>query len=72
MTAASKSIAKTAATTKTSVDSKAEISKGALVSMSAAGAVVGLWSFASLAGAMVMTGGPFSLAKAWFGAVAGM
>ena len=72
MTAASKSIAKTAATTKTSVDTRAEISRGALASMGAAGAVVGLWSFASLASAMVMTGGPISLAKAWFGAVAGM
>ncbi len=71
MTAA-KNIAKTAATTNTSVDTRAEISKGALASMSAAGAVVGLWSFASLASAMVMTGGPFSLAKAWIGAVAGL
>ena len=72
MTATSKNIARTAATTNTRVDTGAEISKGALVSMSAAGAVVGLWSFASLASAMVMTGGPVSLAKAWIGAVAGL
>lgn len=72
MTAASKNIAKTAATTKTNVDTRAEISKGAIASMSAAGAVIGLWSFASLASAIVMTGGPVSLAKAWIGAVAGL
>ena len=69
---ATKTIAKTAANTKTSVNTQAEVSRGALVSMATAGAIVGLWSFASLASAMVMTGGPVSLAKAWFGAVAGM
>ena len=66
----------TAATTRTRVQStvntQAEVSKGALVSMAAAGAIVGLWAFASLASAMVMTGGPIALAKAWFGAVLGM
>ncbi len=66
----------TAATTRTRVQStvntQAEVSRGALVSMAAAGAVVGLWVFASLASAMVMTGGPIALAKAWFGAVLGM
>ncbi len=66
----------TAATTRTRVQStvntQAEVSKGAVVSMAAAGAVVGLWAFASLASAMVMTGGPIALAKAWFGAVLGM
>jgi len=69
---ATKNITKTAATTKTSVNAQAEISKGALVTMSTAGAIVGLWSFASLASAMVMTGGPVALAKAWVGAVVGM
>ncbi len=66
----------TAATTRTRVQStvntQAEVSRGALVSMAAAGAIVGLWAFASLASAMVMTGGPIALAKAWFGAVLGM
>jgi len=66
----------TAATTRTRVQStvntQAEVSRGAVVSMAAAGAVVGLWAFASLASAMVMTGGPIALAKAWFGAVLGM
>ena len=66
----------TTATTKTRVQTKAntqaEISRGAIISMATTGAVVGLWSFASLANAMVMTGGPVSLAKAWFGAVVGM
>ncbi len=66
----------TAATTRTRVQStvntQAEVSRGALVSMAAAGAIIGLWAFASLASAMVMTGGPIALAKAWFGAVLGM
>ncbi len=66
----------TAATTRTriqsTVNTQAEVSRGALVSMAAAGAIVGLWAFASLASAMVMTGGPIALAKAWFGAVLGM
>ncbi len=66
----------TAATTRTRVQStvntQAEVSRGALVSMAAAGAIVGLWAFASLASAMVMTGGPIALVKAWFGAVLGM
>lgn len=66
----------TTATTKTRVQSKvntqAEISRGAIISMATTGAVVGLWSFASLASAMVMTGGPVSLAKAWAGAIIGM
>ena len=66
----------TAATTRTRVQStvntQAEVSRGALVSMAAAGAIVGLWAFASLASAMVMTGGPIALARAWFGAVTGI
>ncbi len=66
----------TTTTTKTRVQTKvntqAEISRSAIISMATTGAVVGLWSFASPAGAMVMTGGPVSLAKAWVGAVVGM
>ena len=66
----------TTATTKTRVQTKAntqaEISRGTIISMATTGAVVGLWSFASLASAMIMTGGPVSLAKAWAGAIIGM
>ncbi len=66
----------TAATTKTrvqaNVNTQAEISRGAIISLASAGAVVGIWAFASLATAMVMTGGPIALAKAWFGAVMGI
>jgi hypothetical protein len=72
MTATTKSIAKNRTSAKTSVDTNAEISRTALVSLSAAGAIVGLWSFASLIGGMVAVGGPLSLAKAWFGAVVGL
>ncbi|MFP7753087.1 hypothetical protein ACLG6S_00250 [Thermodesulfobacteriota bacterium B35] len=66
----------TAATTRTRVqtivNTQAEISKGAAVVMASTGALVGLWAFASLASAMVLTGGPIALAKAWLGAVIGM
>ncbi len=66
----------TAATTRTraqaTVNTQAEISRGAIISLASAGAIVGLWAFASLASAMVMTGGPIALARAWFGAVTGM
>ena len=37
--------------------------------MGAAGAVIGLWSFASLVGGLVVAGGPISLAQSWFGAL---
>ena len=56
----------------TNINTQAEISRGAAVSMAAAGALVGTWAFASLAMAMVMTGGPLSLARAWAGAVMGI
>jgi len=72
MTATTKSIANNRTSAITTVDTKAEVARGTLVSMCAAGAVVTMWSFASLVGAMVVADGPFSLAKAWFGAVAGM
>ena len=72
MTATTKSIAKNKTSAITTVDTKTEVAKGTLVSMGAAGAVVGLWSFASLIGGMVAAGGPFSLAKALFGAAAGL
>ena len=54
------------------VSVQAEISRGALVTMGITGAVVLLWAFASLASSLVVTGGPVSLAKSWFGAVVGM
>jgi len=65
------SIAKTKTSTKTNVDAKAEVAKGALRTMGAAGVVVSVWSVASLIGGMVASGGPISLIKAWFGAISG-
>ena len=72
MTTTTKSIAKNKTNTKTAVDTRAEISRGALVSMTAAGIVVGLWSFASLIGGVIVAGGPVALVKSWFGSVVGM
>ncbi len=57
---------------KTSVDTQAEVTRGAIISMSTAGVVIGLWSLACIAGAMMEAGGPFALVRAWFSAVTGM
>jgi len=65
-------ISKTRSNTTTSVDTRAEVSRGAMIAVNTAGAVVGLWALASLIGGMVSAGGPLALAKAWFSAVAGM
>lgn len=72
MSATTKSTTKERAGVKTAVDTRTEISKGALVSMTAAGVIIGLWAFAALISAMVLAGGPVALIKAWFGAVTGM
>ena len=72
MTATIKSIVKNRTNQKTTVDTRAEVARGALISMNAVGIVIGMWSLASLISAMAMVGGPFALAKAWFSAVSGL
>ena len=72
MTATTNTRAKTRTNKQTTVSVQAETSRGAVATMSVAGAVVGLWAFASLVGALVVTGGPISLVQSWFGAVIGM
>lgn len=72
MVETTKSSAKDRTSVKTSVDATAEISKGAVVSVGVVGAVIGLWSLASLVGGMIAAGGPFSVVKSWFGAVTGL
>lgn len=49
-----------------------EVNKVAVVTMSAFGGVIGLWSLACIVSAMVQAGGPFKLISSWFGAVFGM
>lgn len=49
-----------------------EVSKNTLTALSVAGAIVGIWSFASLIGGIISAGGPITLVKAWFNAVLGM
>ena len=72
MTTTTKTFAKTRTNEQTAVYVQAEVSRGAAATMGAAGAVIGLWSFASIVGALVVTGSPISLAQSWFGAVIGM
>ncbi len=72
MTAKTNTIAKTRTSEKTNVAVQAEVSRGTLVTLGVAGAIVGIWSLASLVGGMIAAGGPIALAKAWFSAVTGM
>lgn len=72
MNTTTKETAKSRTNTKTSVDTRAEISRGAIISINTVGAVIGLWALASLVGGMVAAGGPVALVKAWFSAVTGM
>ena len=72
MTTTINTVAKTRANEQTAVSVQAEISRGAAATMGAVGAVIGLWSFASLVGGLVVAGGPISLAQSWFGAIVGM
>ncbi len=65
-------IAKTRTSAKTNVAVEAEVSRGTLVTLGVAGAIVGIWSLASLVAGMIAAGGPVALAKAWFSAVTGM
>lgn len=48
-----------------------EISRKAVATMAAPAALVGLWAVACLVSAMVSSGGPLGLARAWVQAVAG-
>jgi len=72
MTATTQEKTKTKSTTKTSVDARAEVSRGTMIAITAVGAVVGLWALASLVGGMISAGGPVALVKAWVSAVVGM
>ncbi|MBU4119829.1 MAG: hypothetical protein KJ555_13840 [Proteobacteria bacterium] len=48
-----------------------KISTGALTAFGTISSLIGLWSVACFVGAMLATGGPLSLAKAWITAVTG-
>ena len=72
MTATTNTQAKTRTNTRTAVSAQAEVSKGAVATMVGAGVVVGLWSFASIVGGIIVAGGPIALAQSWFGAIIGM
>jgi len=59
-------------TTKETSSVETEIGKIGAITISAFGAVIGLWSVACLVSAMIQAGGPLQLIGAWFGAVSGM
>lgn len=72
MTTTNQSVAKTKTNEQTVDYVQAEISSGAAATLGVTGAVIGMWSLASIVGALVVTGGPISLAQSWFGAVIGI
>lgn len=64
-----KSQAKLQETSKAAVDS---VSRGSIITMGVASALVGLWAVACLASAMLGSGSPIELIKGWFSAVSGV
>jgi len=64
-----KSQTKTQVTSKAAIDS---VSRGSIITMGVASALVGLWAVACLASAMLGSGSPIELIKGWFSAVSGM
>jgi len=54
---------------RTAIDS---VSRGSIVTMGVASALVGLWAVACLVSAMIGSGSPIALIKSWFSAVSGM
>jgi hypothetical protein len=60
---------KTREASSTAIDS---VSRGSIVTMGVASALVGLWAVACLVSAMIGSGGPIALIKNWFSAISGM
>ncbi len=60
--------------TNTKETSKAadSVSRGSIITMGVASALVGLWAVACLASAMFGSGSPIELIKGWFSAVSGV
>jgi len=52
--------------------STTEVSKIGIITVAAFGALVGLWSLASIIGGMSASGGPLAFVGDWFKAVSGM
>ena len=52
--------------------STTEVSKIGIITVAAFGALVGLWSLASIIGGMAASGGPLAFVGDWFKAVSGM
>lgn len=69
MTSTSKSQSKSSENSKVAVDS---VSRGSIITMGAASALVGLWAAACLVSAMLGTGSPIELIRSWFSAISGI
>lgn len=63
-------LTRTRATAQTAAD--IDVSKGALTTLGVASALVGLWAVACFVGALLASGGPIALARAWLTAVTGV
>jgi hypothetical protein len=69
MPATIKAQTKAKETSNAAVDS---VSRGSIITMGVASALVGLWAVACLVSAMLGSGSPLALIKGWFSAVSGM
>jgi len=69
MTTTIKSQTKNIETSKVAADS---VSRGSIITMGVASALVGLWAAACLVSALLGAGSPIELIKGWFTAVSGM
>ncbi|MFH1215105.1 MAG: hypothetical protein V1706_01245 [Pseudomonadota bacterium] len=51
---------------------RVEVSKGVVIALGTAPALIGIWAAACFVGGLVASGGPLALIKSWFSAVIGM
>ena len=56
----------------TTTNVSTEVDKVVIGSIAAFAGLVGIWSVACLASAMIQNGGPLALIKGWFSAISGM
>ena len=58
--------------TQAKVDSKVEVSKGAMFVAASVSAAIGLWAVACFVGGVVVSGGPVAMVQSFFSAFVGM
>ncbi|OKY76521.1 MAG: hypothetical protein BM485_04645 [Desulfobulbaceae bacterium DB1] len=54
------------------IQAKVEVSKGVVIALGTAPALIGIWAAACFVGGLVASGGPIGMVKSWFSAISGM